>query len=408
MPGKLLLLCLIAVLGSCAMMASEPPAEAPPGAVKADVGFPPPGTKWVARTMSQTGSSATITYTVLEDGTYEGKPVHRVSGGIDTLVIDKATGNMVATLRMGKEATATLPHAGTFSWPLYVGKSWTASYTYRDNVRGMSMGPIKVDYRVAAYEDVTIPAGTWKAFRIESESGGSSFSTSWYAPDIKLTVKMVSETTIGHSLGATKSVYEIIQYSAKDKASLKSETQPTPGTGPKAERPEWKVGYEWRFASKGPTGSGTFTSEVTREDSFEGVPVWVVKTGVNENFYTKDALGLLATMSRGKLISKRNTPYQTFSWPLEVRKEWRNSYVVERVEEKSSQTVDARMVVAMAEEIKVPAGTFEALKIEGYSSPTGKLFAEHWYSPKVKWFVKSKIYRTEGVREEDLVSFTTD
>lgn len=358
--------------------------------------------------MSQTGSSATITYTVLEDGTYEGKPVHRVSGGIDTLVVDKGTSNLIATLRMGKEASAYSPHDGTFSWPLYVGKSWTASYTYRDNVRGMSMGPIKVDYRVAAYEDVTITAGTWKVFRIESEAGGSSFSTIWYAPEIKLIVKRVNETTIGHPFGPTKSVYEIIEYSARDKTAAKSEIKPAIRKGAKAERPTWKVGYEWRFAWKGPRGSGTLAHAIIREDTYEGVPVWVIRAGRNENSYAKDVLGLLATMSGGKLITKRNTPYQFFSWPLEVGKEWSNAYVLERVEEKSSQTVDSRMVVANLEEIKVPAGTFEAFKIEAHNNFTGTLHSENWYSPKVKWFVKSKTYLTNGVREEDLVSFTAD
>jgi hypothetical protein len=87
---------------------------------------------------NQTGSSATITYIVLGEGTYGGKSVYRVSGGIDTQVYDKATGNMVAILRMGKEANAFEPHEGTFSWPLYVGKSWTASYTAHDRQRGMS------------------------------------------------------------------------------------------------------------------------------------------------------------------------------------------------------------------------------------------------------------------------------
>ena len=123
---KLLLLSLMSLLGSCVVTASE--SEPPAGGVRAEMGFPAPDTKWVARFANQTGSSATITYTVLGEGTYEGKSVYRVSGGFDTQVYDKATGNMVAILRMGKEANAFEPHEGTFSWPLYLGKSWTASY----------------------------------------------------------------------------------------------------------------------------------------------------------------------------------------------------------------------------------------------------------------------------------------
>lgn len=65
-------------------------------------------------------------------------------------------------------------------------------------------------------------------------------------------------------------------------------------------------------------------------------------------------------------------------------------------------------VVANVEEIKVPAGTFESYKINVYDNYTGKLSSEHWYSPKVKWFVKNKTYLASGVREEELLSFKSD
>jgi len=403
---KLLLLSLMGLLGSCGVTASE--TEPPSGGVRADMGFPAPDTKWVARFVNQTGASATITYTVLGEGTYEGKSVYRVSGGIDTHLYDKATGNMVAILRMGKEANVFEPHEGTFSWPLYLGKSWTASYTAHDRQRGMSIGPVKVEYRVAAYEDVVVPAGSWKAFRIESESGSSAFSTIWYAPEISLIVKKVNETTVGHPFGRTKSVYEIIEYPVKDKTSSRSERQQIARSAATAEKPEWQVGFEWRYAWKGPKGSGTFTREIIREDIHDAVPVWVIKTGRNENFYTKSNLGLLATLSGGKPISRRNATHDILSWPLESGKEWNNTYILERPEEKSSQKFDLRMIVASVEEIKVPAGTFEAFKTEVYSNFSGKLLSEHWYSPKVKWLVKSKTYLIEGIREEELISYKID
>ena len=406
MLRKLLLLSLMGLLGSSVVTASE--SEPPSRSVKADMGFPASGTKWVARFVNQTGSTVTITYTVLGEGTYGGKPVYRVNGGIDTQVYDKATGNMVAILMMGKEAHAFEPHEGTFSWPLYVGKSWTASYTAHDRQRGMSVGPVKVEHRVAAYEDVVVPAGSWKAFRIESESGNSASSTIWYAPEISLIVKRVNETTIGHPLGRTKAVYEIIEYPINDKTSSRSERRPVAGSGARAEKPEWQVGYEWRYAWTGPKGSGTFTQEIVREDIYDAVPIWVIKILRNENFYAKSSLGLLATLSGGKPISKRSAPHDILSWPLESGKEWNTTYILERPEEKSSQKFDLRMMVTGVEEVKVPAGTFEAFKSEVYSNFNGKLLSEHWYSPKVRWFIRSKTYLMDGVREEDLISYNID
>jgi hypothetical protein len=213
---KFFLLCFL-TLFACATPAAELPTEPPSSTIKADVGFPAVGTKWVGRIVSQSGPTVTLTYTVIEDGTYESKSVHRVVAGIDTYVYDVATSNMIATLRRGKEVTSTAPHDGTFSWPLYVAKTWTATYTFNNRLQGMTVGPIHVEYRVTAYEDVTVPAGSWKAFKIESETGNNVFSTIWYAPDVKLTVKRINETTIGHPMGRTKSVYEMIDYTAAEK-----------------------------------------------------------------------------------------------------------------------------------------------------------------------------------------------
>jgi hypothetical protein len=66
------------------------------------------------------------------------------------------------------------------------------------------------------------------------------------------------------------------------------------------------------------------------------------------------------------------------------------------------------MMVTGVEEVKVPAGTFEAFKSEVYSNFNGKLLSEHWYSPKIRWFIRSKTYLMDGVREEDLISYKID
>jgi len=199
-----------------ARVAAEQTGEPPAGAIKADLGFPAPGTRWTARFISAKGVATTTTYTVLDDGTHAGKPVHLRRGGRSTTVYDKGTANHVATLRNGEESESYTPHAGTFDWPLYVGKSWMANYVYRDLVRQATVAPVQREYRVETYEKVTVPAGTWDAFRITSmHVEGTSSSTIWYAPDLKLIVKRINETTARHSSGVTKTLYEITEYPAK-------------------------------------------------------------------------------------------------------------------------------------------------------------------------------------------------
>ena len=208
MGKKALLMGLIAFLAGCATT------EPPPGAFKADVGFPSPGTKWVSRTVDHTGAATTKTLTVLEEGAYEGKPAYRVSDGVNVVILDKATRNWIATLRGEKVRFANSPHDGTFSPPLWVGKSWLASYQYYDYDLGRSFTNVYYRWRVEAYEDITVPAGTFKAFRLEGNTPYSS-TTLWYAPGVKLIVKRVYERGIGHYLGSGKFVTELIEYPAK-------------------------------------------------------------------------------------------------------------------------------------------------------------------------------------------------
>ena len=209
-------------------------------------------------------------------------------------------------------------------------------------------------------------------------------------------------------MGRTKLVYEIIDYTAAGKPSPQTQLNPAIRTGIKAERPDWQVGYHWRYAWTGPAGKGTFTQELIGEDILEGIPVWVIRSVKNENLFDKNMLGLVGVRLGEKWVSKRSAPFQLLSWPLEAGKEWKINYVLEQVQEKSSRTIDARIVVANVEEIKVSAGTFEVYRIEVYNNYTGKLSSEHWYSPKVKWFVKNKTYLANGVREEELLSYNSD
>jgi len=184
-----------------------------------------------------------------------------------------------------------------------------------------------------------------------------------------------------------------------------AESKPPLGRDLKSDKPEWKVGDRWRYSWKEPGRRGALTKEVVGEDDFEGIPAYRVRVGQNENVYSKDILGLLATQSKGKGVTKTSAPYQLLSWPMEVKKEWRNSFTRENLEQGSSQTFDNLISVAGVEEVKTPAGTFPAFKIEVFAFHSGALLEEHWYSPEVAWFVKERIYLVNGVREEVLTGF---
>ncbi len=73
-----------------------------------------------------------------------------------------------------------------------------------------------MSWKVAAYEDVTVPAGTFKAFRMEGSNPWAKI-TQWYAPEEKLVVKHVLERFGSNYLGSGKETTELLEYPAKER-----------------------------------------------------------------------------------------------------------------------------------------------------------------------------------------------
>ena len=85
------------------------------------------------------------------------------------------------------------------TWPLEVEKSGT-SFTFWTTPRGG--GRINIIWKVEAYEDVTVPAGTFKAFRVTyswragPDKEWLKYST-WYAPEVRQIVKVDGGKSLG-------------------------------------------------------------------------------------------------------------------------------------------------------------------------------------------------------------------
>jgi hypothetical protein len=203
--GLVTLLAAASLVAACADRATQAAREGQPpqGAVTAQAAHPPIGAKWrIRRVDSSNGSVQEFTLTAVSIN-YEGAPRYGVSDGADVSVLDPVTFNAIAELQNGKVTNTTTPDDGNYSWPLWVGKSWTSSLAYHDVIRGRSWDPILNFWRVTAYEDVTVPAGTFKAFKVESTPGTNeaAYRTYWYASDVKLMVKYIFQRTNNHYLG---------------------------------------------------------------------------------------------------------------------------------------------------------------------------------------------------------------
>lgn len=114
-------------------------------------------------------------------------------------------GDNYQALKVTKNDKAILSYSPSFpglDFPLKVGKKWSGKYSgYRADTGGK--WDSTVDFQVVAFEDVTVAAGTFKAYRIEyvdkwvsGSFRGSNKSVGWIAPEVGYYVKLKHEDSI--------------------------------------------------------------------------------------------------------------------------------------------------------------------------------------------------------------------
>jgi hypothetical protein len=92
--------------------------------------------------------------------------------------------NWIGSSEDGKKLESAEPCIRVFDWPLKVGKKWSSDYISRQRSEGFRPSLSKISVKIQTYEEVTVPAGTFKALRIQA--GEETF---WYAPSIGWAVK---------------------------------------------------------------------------------------------------------------------------------------------------------------------------------------------------------------------------
>jgi hypothetical protein len=122
-------------------------------------------------------------------------------------------GNLIAFLNGGKPVATFDPEVG-FARPFEVGK--TVVTNHRVTVPGRTEPlQLQVTQKVEAYEDVTVPAGTFKAYRISwSESTGVE-NTYWVSPELGITVKSILTRTAKFPAGPGRRENELVAQTIK-------------------------------------------------------------------------------------------------------------------------------------------------------------------------------------------------
>jgi hypothetical protein len=192
------------VAGGCAML--EPKAER--------YVAPPVGSTWT-QAQRNTGSYGSGTAQVpfkRGERMWEGKLMGTIESP-QQVILATADGGWATILSADGKPILSYEPPLDYDWPLVVGKTWTKSYKMTVHAKNQIF-PFEATYKVEAYEDVTVPAGTFKAFRISFSSTGAQ-DVYWFAPELGIFAKQVLTRTDKSGYGPGTREVELVSQSIK-------------------------------------------------------------------------------------------------------------------------------------------------------------------------------------------------
>ncbi|WP_425258018.1 hypothetical protein ACPOLB_21140 [Rubrivivax sp. RP6-9] len=135
-------------------------------------------------------------------GSWQGRPMVAFGSAQGTSLHDPQSFALVASLGATGQPLASYDPPIDYAWPLQVGKTWTASTTVTQHPAGRTV-PLTTTYRVESWGDVTVPAGTFKAYKLVWSNNFGEVETRWVGvADGIATVKRHVERPATHPQGA--------------------------------------------------------------------------------------------------------------------------------------------------------------------------------------------------------------
>lgn len=198
-------LALALVSGGCAMV---PKAEAP---------FIPPLGSTYTTSQTNTGSygSGTKQSTMkVTERIWEGKKMIAYASS-DGVLLEYAEGQWLgkwqSILGPDDKPIVTYDPPMGYAFPLEIGKTWTTSY--RVTVHALNqVFPFDMTFKVESYEDVIVPAGTFKAFKISYFDTIGNKGIQWYTPGLGSFPRWVQERTAKYPGGPGTRQTELVSY----------------------------------------------------------------------------------------------------------------------------------------------------------------------------------------------------
>ena len=135
--------------------------------------------------------------------TWQGKPV--ISFGAPQAGVslhDPVSHDQLATLDPSGKPVMSYDPPLNYRWPLVVGTSWKSSHTVTLHATGRTL-PLQIDWKVESWGDVSVPAGTFKAYKLVWTNNSGEMETRWVSPSEGIaTIKRHVERPSTHPQGA--------------------------------------------------------------------------------------------------------------------------------------------------------------------------------------------------------------
>ena len=153
------------------------------------------------------------TVTALGERTWQGRKVRAVEIPQGIRLSDAATGDWLALVKGDQTLMTWEPSLG-YDWPLTVGKQFNRNYRVVNHMTKQQTD-IKSTMTVESYEDVTVPAGTFKAFRVRYVDSTGLETVNWFSPDAGTWVKSQAKRNSSFPAGAGTQDLDLLSYSLK-------------------------------------------------------------------------------------------------------------------------------------------------------------------------------------------------
>lgn len=174
----------------------------------------PTGSSWVLSrraTGSYGANPDRLTVRFTGEQMWRGQRVRAYVTGTVTSFRDTTSNAFVGLARGTSPIESADPPIG-FDWPIFVGKTWTHIWRYTHHDSGRTFDGIRTQFTVEAYEEVTVPAGSFKVFRVTGDDGGGYRDTAWWSPDLGINVKFSAERKDAHFQGPGTLTLELVSY----------------------------------------------------------------------------------------------------------------------------------------------------------------------------------------------------